>query len=152
MSGGVVKQSPRDEAFTMLESFDDAFPGIMNAARSDGERRRLLVKRDELRAKVLSCINLDDELMNNNYAGQAFNELAAATRKLLKKQFAGGDEEAQLERERLRNIFETTCNQISADHYLESERAAKRARLMPVGDGGAAAPGDDSVDLTTDDE
>lgn len=152
MSGGVVKQSPRDEAFTMLESFDDAFPPIMNAARSDGERRKLLVKRDELRVELLSCINIDTEFINDNNVGQAFNELAAATRKLLKKQFAGGDEEAQLERERLRNIFETTCNQISADHCLESERAAKRARLMPVGDGGAAAPGDDSVDLTTDDE
>ena len=53
---------------------------------------------------------------------------------------------------KLRNILETTCNQVSADYFLESERAAKRVRLMPVGDGGAAAPGEDSVDLTKDDD
>ena len=149
-----VHLSPLEEAFTMLASFDASFPGLLEQARNDEARLKLFMKRDELRGNVLGWIKIDRRFVDDNEVAEAFENLAAVTTKLLKKQFGVGIEEAQLEHQRmkLRNILETTCNQVSADFYLESERAAKRARPMPVGDGGAAAPDEDVVDLTKDDE
>lgn len=149
-----VHLSPLEEVFTVLASFDASLLDQLKHVPNDQARRKLFMKRDELRGNVLGWIKIDRRFVDIKEVAEAFDNLAAVTTKLLNKQFGVGIEEARLEHQRmkLRNILETTCNQASADHYLESERVAKRARPMPVGDGGAAAPVEDFVDLTQDDD